>query len=45
MIESNVAGNVFGLDAELRCDDRVEDVDVHADDGLAVGVEELVRGW
>lgn len=32
----------LGLDAELR-HDRVEQVDVHADDGLAVIVEVLVR--
>jgi hypothetical protein len=34
-------GNPLGLDPELG-HDRVEEVDVHADDGLAVGVEELV---
>jgi hypothetical protein len=41
MIESNVGRHPLGLDAELG-GHGVEEVDVHADDGLAVGVEELV---
>ena len=42
MRRAEVAGLPLGLQAELGRD-RVEQVDVEADDGLAVGVQELVR--